>query len=341
MRLPRIALAIVTAAMLFAPFYAKADDATDDAFAARDICVGVAAKFINANPGAVITFNAGKFKIEKGAEGRVTVFEDSVSIGQLPSFDYRSYTACIDSTMKVLDARRKRTELNKMLALFNAAYELNNVLYTGTCLQSTAMLGVYFGDMSQTNQFGSNMLSTEYFSKLLIATNTSLTARLQPYFGNRVRFALDQDVKFFRYVAGREVPYFDLGTIGQYNSYISSNVSDEYRPYVALGSNAGALSRLYALFAVLLQLDRVYEAQFDPISVQKKTALRASLQCIRGPYSQIASSMRSHIEDADLSLNVPVPQLERLFSISSQELNSDNTSVRFVSELRRQIKVTQ
>jgi hypothetical protein len=85
---------------------AAAQNAADDAYAARDICVGVAANFANLPPGSKGSFNAGKFRLDLDS-GRVTVFEGAVPVGQIAQFDFKSYTSCIDNTMKTFNERRK------------------------------------------------------------------------------------------------------------------------------------------------------------------------------------------------------------------------------------------
>ena len=85
-------------------FTALAQDVPNDGYAARDICVGVAAQFGNAKG---LTFNAGKFKVNKETDGQITIFENNVQVGQIPNFDYSNYTTCIEKTMKLLIDSRK------------------------------------------------------------------------------------------------------------------------------------------------------------------------------------------------------------------------------------------
>ncbi|MBR0941584.1 hypothetical protein [Bradyrhizobium liaoningense] len=70
-------------------------DNTKAVYAARDVCVGIAAKFANTpDPDSEITYDQGKFKVVRAKSG-VTVFEDSVVISQMPKFDYGNYTQCL------------------------------------------------------------------------------------------------------------------------------------------------------------------------------------------------------------------------------------------------------
>lgn len=313
---------------------ARADEATDDAYTARDICVGLAANYLNAPPGTSFSYNAGKWKVEGTAGGRATVYEGANIVGQIQNLDYKNYTACTENFMKTFDAKRKRSEINRTIAFFNAAFELNNVLYVGACLQSTAMVGLYFGDMARMATNAGNRLSGDDIAKLLVATNASLAGRLTGYVRAGTRFSLDQDVRYFRYVEGREVPYFDLATINQYNSMLISNVSDEYRPYVVLGGNAGALSRLSALYGVLLQLDHVLSAR--PDQMQRVAAIRQSLQCMEQPGSMLAIRLRHQLDE--LGLNIRVPGIDRLLRMTDEQLRNDDAITLFTANIRREIR---
>jgi hypothetical protein len=203
---------------------ALAQDATSDAYAARDICVGVAAKFLHAPPGTPFSYNAGKFKIEGTVGEQATIFDDSVPIATIPNFNYKDYTTCVDSTLKGIREKQKKTEIKKTLALFNTTLELNNVLYVGECLESTAKVGVYIGDTSRSSKGGGqNIVPEEYYEKFLVALDISLANRLNGIIDNDVNFALEDDIRYFRYVQGRFVPYFETRSIQNNNAYITDN----------------------------------------------------------------------------------------------------------------------
>src|ERR1043165_9830331 len=63
-------------------------DKTRLLYAARDVCVGVLAKWANTpDPDGEISYDQGKFKVVRSKSG-ITVFENNVEIGQLSKFDY-------------------------------------------------------------------------------------------------------------------------------------------------------------------------------------------------------------------------------------------------------------
>src|SRR5262245_2136013 len=100
---------------------ARSDEATDDAYAARDICTGLAANYANLPPGATFTYNAGKFKIDGQAGGRVTIFEGAVQVGQIQNLDYKNFVSCTKDFMQSFETRRKKSEINRTIAFFNVA----------------------------------------------------------------------------------------------------------------------------------------------------------------------------------------------------------------------------
>lgn len=68
---------------------------------ARDICVGVLAKFVSVkDSNAITSFDQGKFKVSNN-KGNLTVFEDNVKIVELPSFNYKDYSVCIEKLTNV------------------------------------------------------------------------------------------------------------------------------------------------------------------------------------------------------------------------------------------------
>ena len=314
---------------------AAADEATDAAFAARDICIGVAAKFGHGNG---LTFDAGKFKVDKGTNGQITIFENSVPLGQIPNFDYSNYTTCVSKFVDIFDLKMQKSESNRSLAIFNAAFELSNILSVGTCMQSTAMVGMYFGDMSLKSENAENVLGSDYFYKLLAATDRSLEKKIQRYLNQTATFSLESGVKYYRYGAYREIPYFDAATSGQYSGYLASFIDDELRPYSALGHKAASLVRLYGYAGVFIAFDRVFSAQPDPVSAQRRAAIRDGLRCIQFVYANLSATINQSIEDADIELNSEIPKIENLYRLTNEEIRLDTAGLRFVSELRKNIK---
>jgi hypothetical protein len=66
-------------------------------FAARDICVGVIAKFANTPDPAgdtELTYEQGQFKIIR-ARTKITILDNNVKVAELPKFDYSSYVDCV------------------------------------------------------------------------------------------------------------------------------------------------------------------------------------------------------------------------------------------------------
>jgi hypothetical protein len=74
---------------------AYAADNSKVLYAARDVCVGVIAKFANSpDPETEITYDQGKFKVVRSKSG-VTILEDNVPITQMQKFDYANYNECL------------------------------------------------------------------------------------------------------------------------------------------------------------------------------------------------------------------------------------------------------
>jgi hypothetical protein len=312
---------------------AFAQEATSDAYAARDICVGVAAKFAHAAPGASITYNSGKFKIEGSAGGQVTVFEDSIPIATMQDFNYKDFSECIDKTLKGIQANEKKSEINRKLTIFNAAVELNSVLNVGTCMQSAATAGLYFGDLSQSNRAdGKNIVSEDYYVKFLEALDVSLANRLKGAIDDDTRFTLEDDIKFFRYVPGRFVPYFPMDAISKNNSYLSDNLDDEYLSFAELGKDVGTLTRLYGWYSTLLQF--LYAgAQYDP----RSAPIRASLQCMDTPIRSLTSSINGLVDEIGFS-DIDIPKLDDVQRMTPEQLHTSDVLHRLVTSIRSNIR---
>ena len=218
MRFPRsLCLSGVFAAHLCGEV--RSQDATSDAYAARDICVGVAAKFVNAPAGAEISYENGKFKIAGTVGGQATVFEGAASVGTISDFDYRNYTQCVSKFATAISHETRIAGAKKTLALFNATLELNNTMYIGTCLKPAAEAGMYFGDVSQSNiADGQNIIGEDHYEKFLVALDKSLQIRLKNVLNSAVQFALEDDLQYFRFVPGRFVPYFTSDAIEKNNA---------------------------------------------------------------------------------------------------------------------------
>lgn len=78
----------------------RAADNTKALYAARDVCVGIIAKFANSpDPDSDITYDQGKFKVVRSKSG-VTILEDNVPITQMQKFDYANYNACVQEAIK-------------------------------------------------------------------------------------------------------------------------------------------------------------------------------------------------------------------------------------------------
>jgi hypothetical protein len=153
-----------------------------------------------------------------------------------------------------IEAQRKKSEMIRNLTIFAAGYDLNDLEYIGACLQQPARLGFYFGDMSLSQYAdGSNRIDSNSFNKTLVSVASSIASRVKPYVSSDVRFSLESDVQYFRFVPGREVPYFSQGVIDRNNAYLNSTLAPELRSYAALGESAGALNRIDALFKMMRQ----------------------------------------------------------------------------------------
>jgi hypothetical protein len=322
--------------------HTTAQNAASDAYAARDICVGIAAKFANAAEGSLISYNAGKFKIEGNVGGQVTVFEGTSPIATIPNFTYDNYTSCIDSTLEAIRERETRAEQNthrdevrKKLAVFNTAFELNGAMNVGTCMQSAAMVGVYFGDLSQNNiANGKNIIPEENYKKFLQAFDRSLMNRLKGTIRDDAQFELEDDIKFFRYVPGRFVPYFPMEAIQRNNSTLKENLDDDYLALANLGETVGGLTKLYQNYATFLQVWKS-AVQSD---YQRSNAVGASLQCMGTPIRELSSQARVAIEELGLSIDLDVPTLDQLSQMTPDQLHSSDAFGRLVSNIRSAIR---
>ncbi|RUM13483.1 hypothetical protein EFD56_27915 [Rhizobium phaseoli] len=77
----------------FAASYSVASGMT--AYEARDVCVGLAAAYINAQDKTHFTYINGKFKVEGDAK-QITIFENAVPVATIPKFEYDKYTECLE-----------------------------------------------------------------------------------------------------------------------------------------------------------------------------------------------------------------------------------------------------
>jgi len=98
----RYYLIIITAIFSIIASVAAAQS-TDDRIklmnAARNICTGVIAKFVDTpDPESEITYDQGKFKIVRTKTG-ATVLEDSVKVTEIQKLDYGTYQTCIDHVL--------------------------------------------------------------------------------------------------------------------------------------------------------------------------------------------------------------------------------------------------
>jgi hypothetical protein len=333
--LRRIVFSALVGAIAHVPPSLFAQDALSEAYAARDLCTGMAARWINV-PVGTATYENGKFKVERGATGQITIFEDAVPFAQIPQFDYNKYELCVEKMIQGFDARRaqeervrRQSELTKGLAVFDIAFNLNDLLNVGTCLREPARAGIYWGNTAQSNDTRLNSNAT---SKLLISMSKVLSAWAKRYLDDPIDFTLDQDVSFYRFIRDQEIPYFDVTLISRYNADLFANADPNLTRYVDLGQQSGTLFRLYSIYRVSLYFLRLNEYRADDKGARARYAFPIAMQCIERIYTSQRFRLSQRLREFNIGIGVPF--LTELTSKSLQELEEDDFTERFTSKLK-------
>jgi hypothetical protein len=314
---------------------ALAQDATEDAYAARDVCVGFAANYINAPPGTSFTYNAGRFRIVGTVGQRATIFEGSTQVASIPNFNYKDYTTCVDNTLKSMAAGRKKTEIKRSLALFNASAELSSTLHVGDCMQTMAMRGFYFGDLSQSNiANGENVVNEENFYQTFAAIDRALSKNVSEIYQREIHFSLANDVNFFRFVPGKSVPYFAMESV-QRNSEKLTDVADaDDLAFIQLGSEVGKFTRLYGYYGGFLQ----GSYQTHPADSGRIAAINQTLACLDTPVRSAIASIQSLILELKFPYEVNVPTIEEIRMMTADQIRTNDKPTAFISAIRSNIR---
>ena len=297
---------------------------------ARDVCAGFAANFATTQGGS-ISFSAGHFRVE-GSQGTVTIFEGDVRLTEIPGFSYSTYNDCLDKVLSRLERTRKAEDSKRALEAFNASFELNQLLSTGICLQSAAKGGFYFGNLDQ----GGVPLEQRFLSEFLTVVAKSVERRLVVFSGQHPELSLADGLKFYRYVPGRAVPYFDQITITRENAELSGAASAELEGYLAIGGISGQMRTVYEYIVGLTDLLQSGQGRFDERSVRLKTTVPPSLSCLWNAYRSDKEKLLREIKVLSIEgiVDVPNPMNATVASVSIGGEFDDKVTVRLRKYLR-------
>jgi hypothetical protein len=268
----------------------------DRALVARDLCVGIAAKFAN-SPGANISFQSGQFKVDN-ANGTLTVFENTVPIAQIPGFTYTAYSQCLDRLIEGFDKGKRADEAKARLEAFSAGFELSDILNIGICVRSAAMGGFYIGDTSNDDNIP---LKQQRLQQLTLAVSKSVNRRLSNLTNQPAALDFVNSLRFYNFFPDRLVPYFPSDVIQTNIDSFFDIVPDDPHDYASLGVLVGRMKRSFVYgfgFSFILQ---TVQNGFDDRANRARASLPPSLHCLSRMFAEDANRLSSALSDLNIS----------------------------------------
>jgi hypothetical protein len=308
---------------------------------AQAVCTGIGAKFASGD-NAIISFNAGKFRVE-GARGSLTIYENSVQLTEVSGFSYKNYTACIEVVLSSFERNRPTEDPNKFYDAFMAAYELSDALHVGTCLQSAASGGLYFGDMQNNNL----PTQEDFIAKAVVSIGKSVERRIKRVFDRttNVTETLKRDLRIYRLFPGRLYPYFEAEKIQSLNEFMKDFASARMEDYLELGRTAGRMNRMFHSIGVLSAFLQTTQGQFDDRARRANASFPPSLQCLYQLYSQDIARLKQTAVDVGIeAMDVPAVQeavtAGRTFAAASGPSPRDLFNRRVATRVRQAIRTS-
>jgi hypothetical protein len=308
-----VRLAIIFGAALHVNVAASQGQSIDEdrALVARDICVGIAAKFAHA-PGGKISFEAGRFRVTD-ADGTLTVFEGSVPVARIPDFSFTEFVKCIKDFYSAFENARKQNEAGARLEAFSAGYELSDALTIGVCARSAAMGGFYIGDVQNDNV----PLQKERVSQLVLALSKSAERRLSNLSRRPITFELAGKLKFYNFYQDRFVPYFDTEAIFTSLESFNDAMPATPREYGSLGLVVGRMKRTFLYSIEFSFVLRSVQTVFDDRANRARAFLPASLQCLARAYNEDMHRLRDAMDELGISTIERIPDLSTAYSMGT------------------------
>ncbi|MBR0941583.1 hypothetical protein [Bradyrhizobium liaoningense] len=317
------------------PLTAGAQSADEQrALLARDICVGVAAKFANGPPGSDISFQSGKFSV-RGANGSLTIFENAVSIANIPGFNYSNYNNCLDTLISGFEQNRRASEAKSHLEAFSAGYELSETLNVGICMNSAAMGGYYIGDMQNNNV----PLQRQRLQQLALSVSKSVSRRIRRLSASAIDLNLADDLAFYSYYADRPVPYFPGDAIQRRLDDLNDAIPDGELDYAGLGALVGRMQREHLYGGALMGMLQAMQFRPDERAARAQTYFPPSIQCLVRNYGDDTNRLRRAANDLGIS-RLSIPQLAP-FSFDANSSMQYTFSNSVTAEIRRFLKGDQ
>jgi hypothetical protein len=275
------------------------------AYIARDVCVGMGANFANAPDGGDISFQAGRFTVQRG-RGTITIFEGAVKLLEMPGFTYQSYTLCLDRLIAGLESTRRQEDAVKSLEAFMAGYELADVLSVGTCMRSAAMGGYYVGDLESQGR----PARAEYVGSLVDSVAKSVVRRVKRFSGQEIFLDLGHDWKLYPFYRDRAAPYFLPEDIGAHRTAVMDVASSREADYVNLGFVVGRMKRSFLYGTILSMFLQNSVGRFDDRAMRANTYFPPSLQCLQRGYTDDQSRLIQGAADLRLRGRLSVPNFD-------------------------------
>ncbi|RUM13484.1 hypothetical protein EFD56_27920 [Rhizobium phaseoli] len=278
-------------------------------YIARDVCAAFTAKWANA-PGGSVTLDAGKFKV-RGNSSTVTIFENSVKLAEIPGFSYSSFNECLDKIINGLEQSRKSAESKHQVEAFTAGAELGALLSIGKCLRSAAMGGFYLGDMDQ----GGSPIPGNTLSKMVAAIGKSVGKRLSRVSGEDLNVSLDNRVSYYRFVQGREVPYFDTQDAVTITSALEDYLPPDLVDYWQGGILVGKMGTEFKFAVSFAQILSDARGRFDARSMRAQQFFPPTLQCLSNAYNDDIANLQGF--DGILGSNFAPPGINDAVDLQS------------------------
>jgi hypothetical protein len=306
-------------------------------YIARDLCVGIGAKFGNAPEGGEISFEAGQFRVQQG-RGVITIFEGSTKLTEIPGFNYKSYTECLDVLLARFERVTKPQDATKPLEAFMAGYELGDVLNVGMCMRSAAMGGYYIGDIQDRGR----PLQQGQLEKLTESVSKSVVRHVKRFSGQDITLDLLTDLKHYRFFADRSAPYFDPEDVQSIRDSVNDVTSSNDADYFNMGFVVGRMKRVFLHMTALTGMLESIKGRFDERAMRANQLFPASLQCLRRVYLDDQGRLRQIADDLGLARRFNIPDVDVAFengrmltmtTVNGQDTGVDNSkSVQYFDE---------